>query len=167
MSGARRSAEPSRIRLALVRHAKSDWGEPSLSDHDRPLNDRGMHDAPRMAALLAETGFAPDLIIASTAVRARTTAEAFAAQFGVAVDLERDLYLAPASRLLSTAAASRAHSVIIVAHDPGMSVLAGRLSGEAISHMPTCAVATFTWDTDDWDVATAIDPAQWSFDSPR
>ena len=49
-------------------------------------------------------------------------------------------------------------SVMVVAHDPGMTVLAGNLSGHEISHMPTCAVATFTWDTDDWDVATAIDP---------
>ena len=151
----------------LVRHAKSDWGEPSLSDHDRPLNDRGMRDAPRMAALLAESGFRPDVILASTATRARTTAEAFAAEFGVAVDLDHDLYLAPPGTLLAAAAATGAGAVLVVAHDPGMSVLAGRLSGDRIAHMPTCAVARFTWDADDWDVATGIDPAEWGFDSPR
>lgn len=155
------------IRLVLARHAKSDWGEPSLSDHDRPLNDRGMRDAPRMAARLAASGFQPEVIQASTAERARATAEAFGAQFGVEVRLDHDLYLAPASRLLRAAAATGAASVMVVAHDPGMSVLAGLLSGDRIAHMPTCAVATFTWDTDDWDVATAIDPAEWTFDSPR
>ncbi len=55
---------------------------------------------------------------------------------------------------------------MVVAHDPGMSVLAERLSGE-IEHMPTCAVATFTWDTDDWDVATSLDPDSWTFSAPR
>ena len=155
------------IRLALVRHAKSDWGDPGLADHDRPLNDRGMRDAPVMAARLAASGFRPDVILASTALRARTTAEAFAAELGAAVSLDPELYGAPAATLLAAAAAPRAGSVVVVAHDPGMSVLAGRLSGEGIAHMPTCAVATFTWAQDDWDVATALDPDDWTFDTPR
>jgi phosphohistidine phosphatase len=165
MSDARPTLRP--IRLALVRHAKSDWGDPALSDHDRPLNDRGMRDAPIMARRLADTGFRPDLILASTALRARTTAEAFAAQLGTAVSLDPRLYGASASTLIAMAAASRAASVIVVAHDPGMSALAARLSDDGIGHMPTCAVALFAWDADDWDVATAVDPASWTFDSPR
>ena len=56
---------------------------------------------------------------------------------------------------------------MVVAHDPGMSDLAEQLSGGGISHMPTCAVATFTLSTDDWDVATAIDPDDWTWDTPR
>ena len=155
------------IRLVLVRHAKSDWGDPSLDDHDRPLNDRGVKDAPRMAERLAETGFRPEVILSSTALRARTTAEAFAAALGVAVDLDPELYGAPGRTLLEKAAASRAPRVIVVAHDPGMTALAGQLSGGGIEHMPTCAVATFTWDEDDWDVAAALDPEEWTFDSPR
>jgi phosphohistidine phosphatase len=155
------------IRLVLVRHAKSDWGNPGLDDHDRPLNDRGIRDAPRMARALAETGFRPEVILSSTALRARTTAEAFAAQFGVAVNLDPELYGAPGRILLATAAASAARHVIVVAHDPGMTDLAEQLSGGGIGHMPTCAVATFTWDQDDWDVLDAVDPVDWSFDSPR
>ncbi|WP_203581187.1 SixA phosphatase family protein [Microbacterium hibisci] len=155
------------ITLALVRHAKSDWGDPGLDDHDRPLNDRGTRDAPRMARRLAATGFRPDVILSSTALRARTTAEAFAAELGVAVSLDPDLYGAPASALLAAAAATGAGSVMVVAHDPGMSVLAGRLSDGGIGHMPTCAVATFTWSDDDWDVATSLDPDDWTIDTPR
>jgi phosphohistidine phosphatase len=155
------------IRLVLVRHAKSDWGNPGLADHDRPLNDRGIRDAPRMARALAETGFRPEVILSSTAVRARTTAEAFAAQFGVAVSLDPELYGAPGSALLAAAAASAARRVIVVAHDPGMTDLAEQLSGGGIAHMPTCAVATFTWDQDDWAVIDAVDAADWTFDSPR
>ncbi|MGZ8804665.1 MAG: SixA phosphatase family protein, partial [Microbacterium sp.] len=116
------------IRLVLVRHAKSDWGNPSLDDHDRPLNDRGVRDAPRMARGLAETGFRPEVILSSTALRARTTAEAFAAEFEVAVNLDPELYGAPGRTLLSKAGASRAHRVIVVAHDPGMTALADQLS---------------------------------------
>lgn len=155
------------IQLVLVRHAKSDWGDPALDDHDRPLNDRGIRDAPRMARALADTGFRPAVILSSTAVRARTTAEAFAAQFDVAIDLDPGLYGAPGGALLERAAASRAHRVVVVAHDPGMTALADRLSGGGIAHMPTCAVAMFTWIEDDWDVARALDPAEWTFDSPR
>ncbi|GAA5196718.1 SixA phosphatase family protein [Microbacterium jejuense] len=155
------------IRLALVRHAKSDWGDPGLDDHDRPLNDRGMRDAPAMAGRLAASGFRPAVILSSTALRARTTAEAFAAELGVAVSLDPELYGAPAGALLAAAAATRAASVLVVAHDPGMTALAGRLSGDGIGHMPTCAVATFTWAQDDWDVATALDPVDWTFDTPR
>ena len=155
------------IRLVLVRHAKSDWGDPGLDDHDRPLNDRGVRDAPRMAARLAASGFRPDIILSSTALRARTTAEAFAAELGTAVSLDPELYGAPASSILAAAAATHAPAVMVVAHDPGMSALAARLSGDGIDHMPTCAVATFTWMQDDWDVATAVDPDSWTFDAPR
>jgi len=152
--------------LVLVRHAKSDWGSPGLDDHDRPLNDRGLRDAPVLAARLAETGLRPDAVLSSTALRARTTASFFAAAFGLEPELDADLYGAPATILLAAAAARGVPHVVVVAHDPGMTTLAERLSGGGIGHMPTCAVATFTWATDDWDVATAIEPDDWSFDRP-
>ncbi|WP_194395890.1 SixA phosphatase family protein [Microbacterium atlanticum] len=155
------------ITLALVRHAKSDWGDPELDDHERPLNDRGRRDAPRMARALADTGFRPEIILSSSAVRARSTARAFAEALDVRVSVDPELYGAPAGVLLTRAAGSRGRSVLVVAHDPGMSVLAARLSGDAIGHMPTCAVATFRWYADDWDVATSLDPDEWTFDSPR
>lgn len=155
------------IRLVLVRHAKSDWGDPGLDDHDRPLNGRGTGDAPRMSERLAATGFRPDAIRSSTALRARTTAAAFGEVLGVAVDLVPELYGASARTLLAEASAPGVPSVLIVAHDPGLSVLAEQLSDGGIAHMPTCAVASFAWDEDEWDVATAVPPSSWSFDSPR
>lgn len=155
------------ITLVLVRHAKSDWGDPDLDDHDRPLNDRGRRDAPRMARQLAETGFRADAILSSTAVRARTTADAFAAELGVPVTPDPELYGAPARTILAAAAATGLASVVVVAHDPGMSALAAHLSDDDIGHMPTCAIATFTWHVDDWDVATALDPDGWTLDTPR
>lgn len=154
------------IDLVLVRHAKSDWGSPDLADHDRPLNARGDRDAPSMAARLAATGYRPDAILASTALRARTTAAAFAAELGVEGVLDPELYGASADTLWRIAVASGAASVLIVAHDPGLSVLAERLSGGAVTHMPTAAVARFTWD-DPVDAESPGHPASLAFDAPR
>ena len=63
--------------LILARHAKSDWGDARLADHDRPLNARGLRDAPRMARHLAADGVTVERILASTALRARSTAEVY------------------------------------------------------------------------------------------
>jgi phosphohistidine phosphatase len=159
------------IRLALVRHAKSDWSSPGLADHDRPLNERGERDAPMMAARLAEDGFAPDVIVSSTALRARTTAQAFADEFGMPVVLEESLYAAPASHLLRGVqdAGDGVASVLLVAHNPGITDLAYALSQERIQHMPTCAIARFAWDLDasQWSAIDAVEPVEWSLETPR
>lgn len=162
------------IRLALVRHAKSDWGDPGLADHDRPLNARGRRDAPVMAARLAVSGFVPDVIVSSTAVRARATAQAFADEFGVPVSLERRLYAAPGTALLRAAVeigSAGAASIMLVAHNPGITELAYALSEERITHMPTSAVATFAWelhaDAHGWHAIDAVEPVEWKLDVPR
>ncbi len=161
------------IELILVRHAKSDWGDPSLADHDRPLNTRGRANAPVMAERLAATGASVDRILSSTAVRARTTADHFGETLGLRVELDPELYLASASTLLAKAAAAGSPSVLIVAHDPGITDLAARLSDDGITHMPTCAVARFEWDNggqrgaDGWrEVQTRV-PDTWSLETPR
>ena len=155
------------ITLALVRHAKSDWSDPGLDDHDRPLADRGRRDAPRMAAELADRGFRADLVLSSTAERARATAEYFADELRREVHTSEELYAAPADTLMRALARSGAGSVLLVGHDPGISELASRLSRGRIEHMPTCAVATFEWDADDWDAIEQLEPTRWSFHTPR
>lgn len=142
------------IELILVRHAKSDWGDPELADHDRPLNPRGQRNAPMIAERLAQSGVEVERIISSTAVRARTTAEYFAAALGAEVELDHELYLASAETLLAKATAAGTSTVLLVAHDPGLSDLAARLSDGGIEHMPTCAVARFTMGTDSWTLDT-------------
>ena len=91
--------------LMLLRHAKSSWSEPDLSDHDRPLIEKGKKAAIRMGGLLVEKGLVPDLILSSTARRARKTAKlaAKAAGFSGEIELLEDLYLAPAEELLAEA----------------------------------------------------------------
>lgn len=159
--------DASTITLVLMRHAKSDWSDPTLTDHDRPLNGRGVRDAPRMAARLAKTGFQPDLILASTAVRASMTADALGAALGVPITPVPNLYGASARTLISHAVGHEAGSIVLVAHDPGMSDLAAELSGGGITHMPTAAVATFIWNSVDWDAVTTLEPDTWTLDTPR
>jgi phosphohistidine phosphatase len=153
------------VTLVLVRHAKSDWATAGQSDHERPLNDRGRHDASRMAALLAETGFRPDRLLSSTALRARTTADSFAAALGVPLDTSPELYGATADELWDAAASSHVQNVLIVAHDPGLSELASALAGRDVM-MTTCAVATFTMPGDRWP-SEPSPVEEWGLHAPR
>jgi phosphohistidine phosphatase len=157
--------------LVLVRHAKSAWGDPTLADHDRPLNDRGRRDAPEMGRRLRERGTSPDAILSSTAVRARTTAEAIAASLGLdpaTVSLDERLYGSSPETILDVVAGldEAVSTAMVVAHDPGLSDLAYRLSGE-IEHMPTCAVAEFRFAAWTWAELAESEPVEVRFDTPR
>lgn len=155
------------VTLVLVRHAKSDWGDPSLPDHDRPLNDRGRRNAPEMAERFAASGTEIERVISSTAVRAHSTAAELAIALGLELELDAELYDSSASTMIEKAANSGVRSVMLVAHNPGITLLADRLSDGSISHMPTCAVATFTWDADDWKTVDWRMPMRWRLDTPR
>lgn len=157
--------------LVLVRHAKSDWGDPSIGDHDRPLNARGERTAPVMARGFAESGHGVDVILSSTALRARTTAQVFAEALGMEVTLDRGLYMASAGELLAAAQGAGVDRVMLVAHNPGLSQLAARLSGGEITHLPTCAVGRFAWDDAGADRPAGLGgdalPRTWHLDTPR
>ena len=90
--------------LILVRHAKSSWSNPGLSDHERPLNKRGKRDAPRMGRRLAGLGYHPQLLASSSAVRALTTAELIAAEIDYEsrlIEIEGQLYGAAPGEILN------------------------------------------------------------------
>jgi len=72
--------------LYVVRHAKSSWADPGMRDHDRPLNERGMHDAPMMAKVFKALNEPVELIISSPANRAQTTASFFAKELNIPTD---------------------------------------------------------------------------------
>jgi phosphohistidine phosphatase len=157
--------------LALVRHAKSSWDDPSIADHDRPLNERGRRDAPLMGARLHERGFAPGVILTSTATRAQATAEAIAAELGYPLDgivVVPSLYGASPATMLAIVGGleDSIDSALLVAHDPGMRELATRLSAD-IERMPTCAIAEFTFEVASWRDVPDAWPDTVRFDSPR
>lgn len=137
--------------LLLARHAKSDWGVPNLADHDRPLNARGLRDAPAMAGRLVDEGVLVDLVVSSTALRARTTAEEYAAAFELELVEEPGLYVASARSILL--AASRlpdtSETAMLVGHNPGMSDAVAELTGDFVE-LPTCAVAECRVEVDSW-----------------
>ncbi len=129
--------------LLLLRHAKSSWSDSSLDDHDRPLNKRGKRDAPRMARFIVDSGWVPDIIISSTAARARATALAVAeaCDWSPKLSLQRDLYLASPSDYLAALeeVPPQAARVLMVGHNPGIEELADQLSGITV-FMPTAAL---------------------------
>jgi phosphohistidine phosphatase len=130
--------------LLILRHAKSAWGDPALEDHDRPLNKRGRESAPKMGELLRKENLRPNLILSSTALRARKTAElvAQACSYTGALELESSLYAAPPEayiRVLS-AVPDLYQNVMVVGHNPGLEELVRDLTGK-IEPLPTAALA--------------------------
>ena len=139
--------------LLVLRHAKSDWGNSRLSDHDRPLNERGKYDAPRMGAWLKQNEMVPELIISSTAERAYTTAElvALACEFEGELRTERDFYLAgpPAYIELLNTLPDDYERVMVVGHNPGMEELVALLTDKE-RPMTTANVAVVSLPIDSW-----------------
>jgi phosphohistidine phosphatase len=130
--------------LWILRHAKSEWDEPGVADHDRPLNSRGKREAPRVGQHLRAEGWVPDLIISSTAKRARKTAKLVSETSGYEgeVLLKDTLYLAGPEDYLEVlhAAPETCQSVMVVGHNPGLEELVEALTGEAET-LPTAALA--------------------------
>lgn len=153
------------IQLILARHAKSDWADEGLDDHDRPLNDRGRRDAPAMARTVLRKGVRPEVVLSSTALRARQTAEAFARAFDAPITEQAELYLAEPAQILAAARGAGADEVMVVAHDPGMSALVSRLA-DRDERMVTCAVAIFTWHEGTWDDVDATPPDEFELLTP-
>jgi phosphohistidine phosphatase len=157
--------------LTLVRHAKSSWGDPALADRDRPLNERGLRDVAAVGQRLAQRGARPDLLLASPATRALTTAEHLAQALGIKrkdIVVNDRLYAAPANELLAVirALGNEHERVMLVAHNPGLSDLAYRFASE-ITHMPTCAVAEFTFAAAAWGDIGEAKPTNVAFDYPK
>jgi len=138
--------------LLILRHAKSSWKHP-VADHDRPLNDRGRSDAPRVGKVLREADLVPDWIVCSTALRARKTAEEVAKHSGYSgkVELTRDLYLAGPERYRSVlrAAPNEYDRVLVVGHNPGLEMLLTDLTGIRDA-LPTAAFAQVRLEIARW-----------------
>jgi phosphohistidine phosphatase len=143
--------------LCVIRHAKSSWDQPGLSDFDRPLNDRGKRDAPRMGKRLKEKGVHPDVMISSPAKRAFSTCKRIAAVLGFAeekIKTERALYHADEEEILSAVRKinDKHHVAMVFGHNPGLTEFANLLSDKdnVIDNVPTCGVVVFDFKVDSW-----------------
>ena len=139
----------------LIRHAKSSWKDPSLDDIDRPLNKRGLRDAPFMAKLLKGRGVQPDRLVSSPAKRARLTANYFAEALDIspaAIEIRREIYEAfpeDVLEVIQTLPASLG-TVLIFGHNPTFTSLAKKFTEEYIANVPTCGIVHLEADIDAW-----------------
>jgi phosphohistidine phosphatase len=139
--------------LLVLRHAKSDWHDPDLDDRDRPLNKRGTKDAGRMGLLIKEENLQPDLIITSTARRARQTVEGLvaASEYQGFVLTEANFYLAAPAAFITVLRAMThdPQRVMVVGHNPGLEKLVESLSG-ASTTMPTATLVAIDLPLSAW-----------------
>src|SRR5437764_7901080 len=149
-------------RLVLLRHAKSDWAGIGVKDQDRGLAARGRNSAPRMGAYMAHHALVPDLVLVSTATRARDTwalvADAFDRPPRVLYD--QRLYETGPDAILDVIRSTKrdVHALLIVGHNPGLSDLAELLiaSGDTdarerlLDKFPTAGLAVIDFPIDDW-----------------
>ena len=139
--------------LLVLRHAKSSWDDPSLDDHERPLNERGRRDASLMGELVREYGLIPDIVISSDAVRAQLTTEtvAEATRYKGKILLDHRLYIASPDEILSLLRTVRedAGTIMIVGHNPGLEELLEHLTGES-QDLPTATLAQVALPIDHW-----------------
>jgi phosphohistidine phosphatase len=150
------------LTLAILRHAKSSWSDPSLSDHERPLNRRGMKDAPLMGRWLAENDLSPALALGSSARRARQTLELCLGELETKPDTRHDekLYHAGEDRIrrIISHVGGAPSPLLVVGHNPGLNILALDLAAQGgrdeISrledNLPTAGLVMFELPIGDW-----------------
>lgn len=141
--------------LILVRHAKSSWDNPALSDFDRPLNDRGKRDAPRMGKRLKEREITPDLMLSSPAKRALTTCKEIAKILNYdkqRIVTDKRIYHAGEDELLQVLSEQNDNHEIIMlfGHNPGFTDFANALFNEHIMNIPTCGIVAGDLSLTSW-----------------
>lgn len=142
-------------KVFFIRHAKSSWDDFSLRDIERPLNKRGLRDAPFMATMLMGKGVKPDAIVSSPANRAFTTATYFAEAAGIeSQDIIKkiDIYeaLAITVKEIVNDLNNDWDTVLIFGHNPTFTTLANSYHEEYIPNMPTCGIVEVEADIEDW-----------------
>ncbi|HQQ82566.1 MAG TPA: histidine phosphatase family protein [Cyclobacteriaceae bacterium] len=141
--------------LYLVRHAKSSWDNPDLDDFDRPLNERGLRDAPRMGERLNQRDINPDIILSSEAVRALETARVLAQRLQHAerkIVTDSKLYHADEETLLHYVQRipNEHRTAMLVGHNPGLTEFAALLVDDFEEDIPTCGIVAITFQVDAW-----------------
>ena len=165
--------------ILLWRHAKSSWSNTGLADHERPLNGRGERAAEAMAAHIAALPYRPDLILCSTALRARQTLTPLLDRLIPAppTSIEPGLYLAAEEALLARLRALPGDTgrVLMIGHNDGLWLLASELAGKGSpsalaavrDKFPTGALAIFEATIESWTELTPGRTSLVSFVRPR
>lgn len=148
--------------LIIIRHAKSDWDHPGLTDFERPLNKRGRLSAPFMGEFLKSNKPMPDQIICSAAKRTRETCELLTHGMGireeVSIAFKKEIYGADVSDLLEVVnkIGDDIEVTFLIGHNPGVSDVTHYLTNDDNApSFTTCGVAHITFDTDSWAEVSA------------
>ncbi len=141
------------LNLLLVRHAKSSWSNPSLSDFDRPLNKRGLSNAPLMGQRIKKYELGLETIITSSAERAKETSTLIAKEIEFKIqdiEFESDLYHASVEVFARILNKQKNKTVAMVGHNPGIQDFSCWLSSEPKVNFPTAGVVHISFTLDNW-----------------
>ncbi len=161
------------LRLILIRHAKSSWGDLNALDHERTLNERGRRSAPAIGEWLKNRSYLPDQVLCSDAVRTRETLSLIAPYWDTPqVSFLPSLYLATAHAMLNDLHRATAKTVAIIGHNPGIGSLAAGLLHTRPAHprftaYPTCATTIIDFPHDTWPEVAAASGVCVDFVVPR
>ena len=140
----------------LLRHAKSSWSDSGLSDKQRPLNPRGLRDAPEMGARFGARGETLDRVLSSPAQRAQSTAQLFCEACGFPpdeIETEAELYFSGSGSIadLILNQDDRVRSVMLVFHNPDITHFVNSIEyGVHIDNVPTCGLVKLVSDIAQW-----------------
>lgn len=157
--------------LLLVRHAKSSWDNPDWTDFDRPLNKRGLKNAPAMAEITAKK-VKPSIVYASPAKRAITTAQAYCNAFGYPLEniiIDPNIYdKGPKYIIKLVAGTDNSNEIVAVfGHNPDITSLSSYFTGEYIDNVPTCGTICIDFEFDEWKKAENENGSLRFFDYPK
>lgn len=159
--------------VLILRHAKAGMPTAKLgaADHERPLDERGLGDAPRMGRLLRQEGLVPDWVVSSSAVRARETARLAmeACDYAKEMEVTEALYHAPPAKIaaLLSELPDEVERVLVVGHNPGLEEWVYEVTGSDKT-MPTAALAEVGLEIDSWaEFGTGVRGTLNSFWLPR
>lgn len=153
-----------------MRHAKSSWDLP-VSDIQRPLNERGLKNAPEMGRRILKSKIIPELIFSSNAVRAYTTAQLVrdAIHPNIPIEIEPQIYDSTLQILLKIIEnfPNDKNTILMVGHNPTISLLANYLAGENIGYFATATMACLEFGADNWNHITGGSGNLLFFDFPK
>lgn len=157
--------------LILIRHAKSSWDNPWQNDHDRPLAERGLRDAPKMAKRLKKKGIYPDIILSSTALRAIETAKITAKELSFPeekIEGVKSLFHASPNIILKCIHQQKdtVETLFVFGHNPGMNDLINEL-GVKLDNLPTSGQLGFKLDAESWSELNRKNVQFWFVDYPK
>ena len=139
-------------KIIIIRHAKSSWTDISLTDFERTLDPRGLSDAPMMADRLKSSGYFPEIIVSSDAVRAKTTAGYFADSFGLQLKIDPKLYHGQSENYLNALAEmnDQISTIALVGHNPGITHIANLIAPGCTNNIPTCGIIIASSAKNNW-----------------